>query len=325
MILVTGASGFLGHHLIQHLASRGQQVRALYHTQIPAACRQLPGVEWLQADLLDVYDVEQAMQGITHIYHCAAIVDFNPRNREKMLHFNAESTANVVNQALLQRVAKMVHVSSVAALGRGGAAPEITEDTEWGDSSYNSAYAVSKFMAENEVWRGIGEGLNAVIASPGVVLGPGNWEVGSARLVKVAHSEFPFYTRGATAWVGVADTVAALVRLMESPLVAESYIISSGNYSYREVFTLLAQGMGKKPPHIAAGPLLTGIIWRWNALLSALLGISPAITRETARNAQNISRYSNTKFLQAFPDFTYTPIATTTAEVGKAYMEGVSK
>ena len=159
MILVTGASGFVGRHLVQHLSAQGNKVRALYNKHAPAEyLKNLPGVHWMQCDLLDVYAVEAALQDITMIYHCAAIVSFDPALREEMLHFNVESTANIVNQALLQDINKMVYLSSVAALGRTGESKEITEEEEWGESKYNSAYALSKYLAETEVWRAIGEG-----------------------------------------------------------------------------------------------------------------------------------------------------------------------
>ena len=198
MILVTGGSGFLGGHLVRELSRRGERVRALYNTRQPGGdIAKLPGVEWLQADLLDIYDVEAAMKDVTDVYHCAAIVSFDPRRREEMLHFNPESTANIVNQALEQGIRKLVYVSSVAALGRSGHMnKETDEEQEWGESGYNSAYGISKYLAENEVWRGVGEGLCAAIVCPSLILGPGDWSSGSPQIMTVVNKEFPFYTGG---------------------------------------------------------------------------------------------------------------------------------
>ena len=204
MVLVTGASGFLGRHLVRHLSAQGVTARALYHSHAPSdELKGLAGIEWACCDLLDTFDVEEVMKDITEIYHCAAIVSFDPRTREKMIHFNPESTANLVNQALLQGVRKMVHVSSIAALGRTGGDPkkEVTEEAEWEDSKYNSAYGLSKYLAEMEVWRGIGEGLNAVIVNPGIILGGTSGHDLSAQLMKMVYREFPFYSKGVTAWV----------------------------------------------------------------------------------------------------------------------------
>jgi len=310
MILVTGASGFLGQHLVRHLSAQGMIARALYHAHPPTdELKNLPGIEWACCDLLDIYDVEEVMQGVTDIYHCAAIVSFDPGMRDRMLHFNPESTANIINQAVLQGIRKLVYVSSVAAIGRtGDAKKEIDEETEWTESKYNSAYGFSKYLAEMEVWRGIGEGLNAAIINPGVILGPGNGRDLSAQMMKMVYREFPFYSNGVTSWVDVEDVVNVLVILMGSDVEAERFIISGGNFSYKEIFTFMARALHKKPPHIAANSFMTGIAWRLSALQKALLGKKTLVTKETANNANTRSFYNNHKFLSAFPAFSYTSL-----------------
>ncbi len=320
MILVTGASGFLGQHLVQSLSAKGELVRALYYHHKPTAQQlALKGVTWQYADLLDVYDVAAVMQGITHVYHCAAIISFIPSGQQAMLHFNPESTANIVNQALEQGITKMVYVSSIAALGKATAEkPEITEEEQWGENDYASAYGLSKYMAETEVWRGIGEGLNAVIVNPGIILGEGDFVDGSAKLMKLAWNEFPFYTHGVTAWVDVADVANAMQALMASPYEAERYIVSSGNRAFRDVFTLMATALGKKPPRFYANSLITGLTWRLGKVMS-LFGKKPVITRETARNANTQSIYDNKKMLSALPHFTYTPLETTIERMAIAF------
>jgi nucleoside-diphosphate-sugar epimerase len=281
----------------------------------------LPGVTWACYDLLDIYDVEAAMQGVDEVYHCAAIVSFDPRRREEMLHFNPESTANIVNQALGQGIRKMVYVSSVAALGRSAAqTSEINEDAEWGESKYNSAYGISKYLAEMEVWRGIGEGLCAAILNPGIMLGEGNWETGSAQLIKLAYDEFPFYTKGVTSWVDVQDVVKASVMLMESDIEAERFILSAGNFPYRDIFTMMAQSLDRKPPRYYANPFVTSLAWRASKLKGAILRKNVSITRETARNAHNFSYYNNTKFVQALPAFSYAPIEKTIENMARSFI-----
>jgi len=310
MILVTGASGFLGQHLVRNLSAQGLQVRALYHTHPPAQeLKALPGIEWMCCDLLDIFEVEEAMQDVSDVYHCAAIVSFDRRQHGKMLHFNPESTTNVVNQAISQGIRKLVHVSSVAALGRtGDETKEINEETEWEESKYNSTYALSKFLAEMEVWRGIGEGLNAVIVNPGVILGPGSGHDLSTQLMKIVYREFPFYSKGITSWVDVKDVTNAMTMLMASDVEAERFIISNGNFSYMEIFTIMAKALGKKPPRFAVNSLMAAIGWRLSALKSALSGSKSLITKETANNANSRSFYSNHKLLSALPAFSYTPL-----------------
>jgi nucleoside-diphosphate-sugar epimerase len=310
MILVTGASGFLGRCLVQYLSAQGSSpIRALYRNTKPDKDLQnLPNVSWQSCDLLDVFEVEEAMQGVTEVYHCAAMVSFLPKHRDEMLHSNVASTANIVNEALIQNIRKMVYVSSVAALGRNSEGNEITEEVEWEESNHNSAYGISKYMAEMEVWRGIGEGLNIVIINPGIILGAGNWDEGSARLMKVADNEFPFYTEGINGWVDVADVAKVMHLLMQSDITAERFIMSMGNYGYKEVFTMMANMLGRKPPRIKANSIMTSLTWRWGAAMQLLFGTTPLITKETARNAHNKSIYNNEKLLKAMPHFTYTPI-----------------
>ncbi len=322
--LITGASGFLGQHLVRHLSAQGQIVRALYNSHPPSdELKQLPGVSWVQCDLLDVFAAEEAMRGITNVYHCAAIVSFDPSQRAKMLHFNPESTANLVNQAVAQGIEKLVHVSSIAALGRNGdAKKEIDEEREWEDSKYNSAYALSKFLAEMEVWRGIGEGLNAAIVNPGIILGATTGHDLSAGLMKMVNREFPFYSKGVTSWVDANDVVKAMVMLMNSETEAERYIVSSGNFSYKEIFAEMAKALGKKQPRFAANSLMTGIGWRVSALLRSI-GINSLITRETASNANALSYYNNQKLFSVFPEFSYTPLPQTIAVMARSFQKGL--
>ncbi len=326
MILVTGGSGFLGKHLVRSLSAQGLPVRALFYRNEPSEeDKQLTGVQWQKADLLDVYDVTEAMLGVTHVYHCAAIVSFQPADHQQMLHFNPESTANIINEALEQNITKLVYVSSVAALGRSGAnLKAITEEEQWQESAYNSAYGLSKYMAETEVWRGIGEGLNAVIVNPGIILGEGNFDEGSAELMKVAWKEFPYYTKGTSGWADVKDVVNILISLMNSAHEAERYIISAGNYSFREIFTYMANALGKKPPRIYANSLITGLTWRLGKVQS-WLGKRPVITKETAVSAHNQSFYDNSKLLAALPEFSYTPIKETIERMAKSFVKTYDK
>ena len=327
MVLVTGASGFLGQHLVRSLSEQGAVVRALYKNHAPsAALLALPGITWMLCDLLDIYDVEEAMSGIDDVYHCAAIVSFDPDRREEMLHVNVESTANLVNQAVLQGVRKMLYVSSIAALGRSGDENKlITEEEEWNESKYNSAYAFSKYLAEMEVWRGMGEGLNAVVINPGIILGAGSSNDLSSALMRIVYKEFPFYSKGVTSWVDAADVVRAMTMLMASGIEEERFIVSAGNFAFLEVFTLMAKALGKKPPHWYAPPLLTGIVSRLMVLKSKLSGTPSLITKETANNAALVSLYDNSKLTQALPGFVYTPINSTIEHMARSFSDSYKK
>ncbi len=324
MILLTGASGFLGQHLIRRLSAGGAVVRALYHHTPPAAhLAALPGVHWVQCDLLDVFAVEEVFDGVEEVYHCAAIVSFDPSKKEELIHLNVEGTANVVDAALEAGVRKMIAISSVAALGR--AAQEgslITENADWEESSRNSAYGISKYYAEMEVWRGIGEGLDAVVLNPGIILGEGDWSKGSAKLMKVVDDEFSYYTAGVNAWVDVQDVVSAAIALMQSAITAERYILSAGNFAYFDIFSKMAASLSKKPPRIRASPFVTNLVARWSLFKSRIGKTEPTITPETARTAQAQCFYDNSKLLSALPAFRYTPIEDTVQRMAQAYLAG---
>lgn len=323
MILVTGASGFLGLHLVQRLCAGTEPVRALYFRHPPPEkLRLLPQLSWVQCDLLDVFAVEQAFEGITEVYHCAAKVSFDAADQYNIQQINTDSTANVVNAALETGIRKLVFVSSIATLGRGNLDKALNEDDFWEESKNNTAYARSKYLAEMEVWRAMAEGLNAVIVNPAIILGPGNWEEGSARLMRIADREFPFYTEGINGWVGVADVVTAMIQLMKSDISEERFILCEGNHAYKEIFTLMAGALGKKPPSVKAPVWATSLLWRWNALRKALTGKKATVTRETTRTAQMKCCYNNEKLLQALPGFHYTPIGQVIGEMAAVFTSG---
>ncbi|MCW3087077.1 MAG: dihydroflavonol-4-reductase [Sediminibacterium sp.] len=308
MILVTGASGLLGSQLVTQLVREGNQVKALYRSTVPSF-EGAEKVEWIQGDILDVVALELAMDHVQQVYHCAAIVSFNPRHKEMMHKTNIEGTANVVNACLSAAISKLVFVSSVAALGRIREGSSINETMNWSEETSNSEYGKSKYMAELEVWRGIGEGLNAVMVNPVIILGAGDWSKGSSGLFKSAYDEFPWYTEGISGFVDVADVVKAMILLMNAgEISAERFIICGENVSYKKVFTEMAQHFGRRPPHRKVTPLIASLVWRWEALKSFFTHNDPLLTRETAKTAAAKVNFDNTKIQKYFPHFQYTPI-----------------
>jgi dihydroflavonol-4-reductase len=319
LILVTGASGFLGRHLLAALAHQPLRVLGLYNSRKPDV--DFPHVTWRQCDLLDTFAIEECMKGVTQVYHCAAIVSFDPALKYKMIEENVAATANVVNAAMEANVEKLVHVSSVAALGRtlqNGEA-SINEETHWEESASNSAYAESKYLSEMEVWRGMAEGLNAVVVNPGIILGEGDWTKGSAKLIQIVQDEFPWYTNGINSWVDVKDVAASLVLLMGSDVAEERFIISGGNFSYKEIFTQMANALNRRPPFKEASAFMTEIVWRAELFKSRLANKEATITKDSARAAQSKCFYSQGKFLQQFPDFSYTPMDKTIQRMAAAF------
>lgn len=314
MILVTGATGLVGSHLITALVNRGKKVKALYRAAIPAF-EGADKAEWVKGDILDILSLEAAMQNIEQVYHCAAVVSFSPKKTELLNKTNIEGTANVVNACLAAGVKKLLFVSSVAALGRMRKNTLINETMNWSKETSNSEYGKTKYLAEMEVWRGIGEGLQAVIVNPTIILGEGDWAKGSTEIFKTIYNEFPWYTDGVSGFVDVKDVIQAMVMLMESDVSAERFILNSENLAFREVFDEIAENFGKKPPHKKASPFLASLVWRWESIKAKLSGSDPLLTKETANTAQAKIYFDNSKLLKQFPGFKYTPLKETIARI----------
>ena len=320
MILVTGGSGLLGKELITQLLAQGKQVRAIYNkTQL--AEFHSSNLEQLQCNILDVVGLEEAMKDIEQVYHCAAIVTFNPKRKQEMFKINIEGTANVVNAALDAGVKKMVYVSSVAALGRIRENEMINETMNWTEETSNSNYGQSKYLAELEVWRGIGEGLDAVMVNPVVILGAGDWDSGSSKIFKTGYNEFPWYTDGIGGFVDVRDVVKAMLQLMDSDITAQRFIISAENKSYHAIFNLIANAFEKKPPYKKVTPLIAKVVWRLEALKSFFTGKEPLLTRETTKTAMAKVNFDNSKLKKYLPNFNYKPIEETIAETCAAFKQ----
>jgi nucleoside-diphosphate-sugar epimerase len=320
MVLVTGASGLVGKHLIQALVQKGTPVTGLYRSTIPVF-DDAEKANWIQADILDIVALEEAMQGMQQVYHCAAIVSFDSKNTKQLDQTNIEGTANVVNACLNQGIEKLLFVSSVAALGRIRENEAINETMNWTEETSNSAYGKSKYLAEMEVWRGIGEGLNAVIVNPVIILGSGDWLKGSSAIFKSAYDEFPWYTEGKSGFVDVLDVVKAMVLLMESTINAQRFIISAANIGYREIFTMIAHAFHKKPPHKKVTKLIAEIVWRLEAVKSWFTKKTPLLTKETANTARANVSFDNTKLLEQLPGFSYQPLSNSIERICKELKE----
>jgi dihydroflavonol-4-reductase len=312
-VLLTGASGMLGRHILERLSTRGYRVRALYHSHLPKET--YDQVEWQCCDIRDMEQVDQALAGMDIVIHAAAMVSYDIRDAQKLLHTNAEGTANLINCCLYAGVKKCVHISSIATLGLPKDKEPITEKTFFDPDKKASQYALSKYLAEMEVWRGMAEGLDVVVLNPSVILGEGSAQRSSTHLFEIIRKGFPFYTQGVTGWVDARDVAEATIRLMESEQVNERFIINEGNYSFQFIFQTMAAAFGVNPPRWHAAKWLTGLAWRWYYIKSLLTGSTATITRETASASQRLQEYDNSKLQNALPDFHYTPITETIARV----------
>ncbi|KAF2520105.1 NAD-dependent epimerase/dehydratase family protein [Flavobacterium salilacus subsp. salilacus] len=307
MILVTGGTGLVGAHLLLQLAEGKKAIRALYRTEtgkIKAKklfehynkANLFDTIEWAEGDITDIPSLEAAFANVTHVYHCAGYISFDPGDEELLRKVNIEGTANVVNCALAYGVRKLCHVSSVAALGDPREDESvITEETEWNPEITHSDYAISKHGAEMEVWRARQEGLDVVIVNPGIIFGYGFWAQGSGRMFKAVNNGQYFYTKGSCGVISVEDVTTIMTELMNSDISGERYILVAGQLSYDEMLFAIADGLGKKRPAIYASRFLTSVAWRLDWLLSKLVRRKRLMTRAMAAASHNHENYDNSK------------------------------
>ncbi len=320
MILVTGGTGMLGAHLLYELVKKNSKIRATKRKSSDLSVVEqifsyldddskplFEKIEWVEADILDLESVLNAMEGVDFVYHAAAMVSFDPADYDKIMHVNIKGTQNVVNAALERGIKKLCHVSSTSALGDAINGESITEETFRNPKMKHSGYSISKYLSELEVWRGITEGLNAVIVNPSVVLGAGNWKTGSPSIFSAVKEGMSFYTEGSMGYVDVIDVVKIMIRLMESEISGERYIVSAENINFRDFFTMMGKELNSKIPGIKANALLLETAWRLEFLKCKITRKAPRITKDTIRIAQKKSTLSSEKLLSAI-DFTYTPV-----------------
>jgi nucleoside-diphosphate-sugar epimerase len=261
------------------------------------------------------------MEGMDVVIHSAAMVSFAPQDSKQLYQINTEGTNNVVNAALEKRIKRLVHISSVAALGRVAGGGWVDEKAKWKEGPLHTHYARSKFQAELHAWRGFSEGLDTVIVNPSTILGFGNWEQSSCAIFKQLYDGFRWYTGGLNGFVDVEDVARATVLLLERAAGGQRYIVNGDTWTFQQLQYCIADGFGRKRPSMKASGILLGLAWRLEALRSWLTNKRPLLTRESARVAMSATRFDNRKLLNDFPEFSYTPLELTIRKACKKYSE----
>ena len=307
MILVTGGTGLVGAHLLLHLVEQGENARAIYRSttsiektknlfSLYNKSHLFEKIEWMEADILDIPSLEIAFQNIEFVYHCAALISFDPKDEEAIRKTNIEGTANIVNFSLAYKIKKILFVSSIAALGDLNTAETIiSETTEWNPEKPHSDYAISKYGAEMEVWRGQQEGLSVLTVNPGVIIGPGFPEQGSGALFSAVAKGLSFYTLGTTGFIAVTDVVETSVRLMKSDIQNERFTLIENNYSFQEILNCIADSLQVNRPRWQATPLVMEIIWRIDWFFSVFFFQKRKLSRASAKASYSKSVYANAK------------------------------
>ncbi len=331
MILVTGGTGLTGSHLLYNLTQKGYSVRAtkrknssiefvgkIFSLYSSNPTELLTRIEWVDADLLDYSSILDATRGVETVYHTGAIVSFNPKDASSILKTNITGTANVVDACIHNGVKSLCHVSSIASLGVPNENGVIDESCLWTKSKGKSAYAKSKFYGEMEVWRGAEMGLRVVIVNPSVILGPGRWTTGSGQLFNRVSKGMPFYIDGISGYVDVRDVAKALILLEENQTIKnERFVLNAQNISYKEVFSLIARSVGKKPPKYQIKPWMINATYPFIKLFGTIIGKGTIISRANLNSAFSKTYYSSEKIKKV--GFEFIPLSDSIEFIGKIY------
>jgi nucleoside-diphosphate-sugar epimerase len=337
MILVTGGTGLVGSHLLLNVLKAGQKVRALhrknsdlaavehvfnYYTSTEEARTLFQQIEWFEADITNVPQLNKAFENITHVYHCAALVSFDPADDRKLRKINIEGTANIVNLCIAFKIEKLCYVSSVAALGRSLDNEEITERAMWNPEEDHSDYAISKYGAEIEAWRGTQEGVATVIVKPGIIIGPGFWKEGTGKIFSKIDKGLNYHFPKIAGFVGVKDVVSVMQELMEAQIKDEAYILVSENLSFKKLFEQTATELDKPKPKKSLKKWMLWLAWFFQKI-GGFFGAKRQITRNTVNTLFQPSIYSNEKIKESL-GFKFTPMKKVLAETAKFYKEDKS-
>lgn len=336
MILVTGGTGLVGSHLLYELALKGAEIKAIrrknsnpekvfktFEGYGKNAGQLYQRINWVEGDVLDIFSIEDAMKGVTDVYHCAGMVSFYGKDKAELFRTNANGTANVVDVALNSGIRKLCHVSSISALGKSRQGETLTENHFWKTSKNNSPYAISKYAAEREIWRGAEEGLDVVIVNPAIILGPGDWNNGSSKLFSTVWRGMFYYTNGVNGYVDVRDVVRIMIQLMETDIKSQRFILSAEDVTYQQIIGMIARSIKKEQPFFKLYPWMGEIGWRMEKL-KFLIGKRPTFSKQIAESAFHKFYYSNQKIAKAL-NYEFIPIEKSIEDTARFFLEDLKE
>lgn len=308
MNLVTGATGIVGSHVVLALLQNGREVIAckqkgsdtkkvkdlfLYYS--PANATLFEKIKWVDIDICDIFSIEEVLEGVSNVYHCAGFVSFNSKDRKKLRDINETGTRNTVDACLHKGVKALCHVSTIGTINNLDHPFTLNEAVFWKTSGKESDYAISKYNAEREVWRGMEEGLNAVIVNPGVILAPGFWGQSSSRLFDASYKGNKFYTNGMSAYIAATDVARVMTELVSEKKFGERYILVENNYTFHNILSHMQSNFKKPVPAINASGTLLKIARVLEGIVTFFTGKERKITKALVNAAFNKQLFSNEK------------------------------
>lgn len=301
IVFITGANGLIGSFILKEILAIGHKPKLLLRESSDTSfiSEYLPFCDIVHGDLLDVTVLEKSMEGCDAVIHCAGLVSFDPKKRKDIFKVNVEGTANVVNACVQNRVRKLVHISSIAALSRQGNSLQITENSKWEESSYNSFYAKSKYLAELEVFRGGEEGLDFSILNPTVVIGPGDVTKSSTKLIQHIRDTPWFFPNGYINLVDVRD-VARVACAMLTIEHRNRLILNAGVVSYRRLYDLVFQHTQSPIFSIQLPKITLYLAAFWSILKAPFVKGEPLLTLENCKHISKKYDYQSLYYSRLF-------------------------
>jgi len=301
-VFITGATGIVGSHMLIRLLRAGNNVRVFVrensNRQVIKNALDYNGLsherlEYVVGDISDPYGLKSAMADCEEVYHCAAMVSFDPLLTNRLVEVNAGGTANIVNACLELGVQRLCYISSTAAIGDVWVDGYLTEQSAWTTDKGRSGYSLSKRYAELEVWRGREEGLNALIVNPGLVVGAGNWGESSTTIILSCENGMTLYPSGSNGFVGADDIARFCLEGMEKAWFNGSYLLIAENLSFKEFFGHCTDAFGSRTPKIGIPKSLAKVGQLLLMMLEALRINFLSITSQNIDSAYRTAVYSN--------------------------------
>lgn len=325
----------VGSHLLFRLMEKGFAVRAVYRknsnldqTKKTFACYSdkadelFQKIDWVEADINDIPALEKAFAKVTRVYHCAALISFDPRAYRELQKINSRGTTNIVNLCLANSVEKLCYASTIGTVGKSLNGATATEETDWTEAEAN-VYALTKYAAEMEVWRGSQEGLPVVIVNPGIIIGPTSWNRGSGALFTTANRGYNYYPPGGTGFITVHDLVRMMIQLMESSIKNERYIAVAENLTYQEILKRIAKALRKNPPRKQLKFWQLEIFRLFESIWSALTGKERKMTKNSIRSLKNRQVFDNQKVVRDL-DFEFEDLSETLQFTADRFLDDYS-
>jgi nucleoside-diphosphate-sugar epimerase len=320
-VIVTGGTGLLGSYILRWLIRRGYtHVTGTYQNDNPSIPHDLKdNVSWSRLRLPDMQDAYDIIAHHDWVIHSAGLVSYHKEDKYRLLDINQTGTEHIVNASLAHNISHLLYVGSIGALGKETSPATLNESHGWLQNEFSTAYGLSKYLGESEVWRGAAEGLNVSVVLPSVILGTGDWQRSSLQIVdRIVH--YPaWYPSGQTGYVDVRDVASFIGLLLERNMTGERWILNGGNLSYQEVYKQIGDHLSLRKNFRESPRWMARLMLLISNLKAGKLSVPDIINQAYGKFSYDASKSIGVE------GFRYRPLEDTFREVTGAYLQGGGK